>query len=87
MIRQLRVKKNFNFTGFTVVYDEIFYHMFRTNVLRATAAVVEPNLMREGSVVFAMAQDKTGRALVHEGKLRNIKNVLYKGRKYKYYRR
>ena len=67
----MRVEKIF-IIGFTVVYDEIFYYIFRTNALRATAVVVEPNLMKKASVVFAMAQDKTGTPVVYESKLRII---------------
>ena len=32
--------RNFNFNGFTVICDEIFYHIFRANALHATAVVV-----------------------------------------------
>ena len=59
--------------GLPLFDDEIFYHMFRTNTLRATAVVVEPNLIKKASVVFAIAQDKTGTVIVNEGKLRSIK--------------
>ena len=58
---------------FTVICDEVFYHIFRTNALRATAVVVEPSSMNKSSVVFAMAQDKTGTVVVYENKLRKIK--------------
>ena len=64
-----------------------FYHIFSTNVLRATAVVVDPNLIKKASVVFAMAQHKTVKVIVNEGKLRSIKNLLYRRRKYEYYLR
>ena len=57
-IRQLRVEKVLNLMGLPLFDDEIFYHMFRTNTLRATAVVVEPNLMKKASVVFAIVKTK-----------------------------